>query len=91
MCTGIHPPTRLKQTNKHLNNHTPTPTSSHTHTHTQFDRSNYMAAIKVLGVYIFEVAKLGGPKPSSCRCEPTAVDMSLPGAFSKGFRCKCEI
>lgn len=46
---------------------------------------------KVLGTYIYEIAALEGPKPSSCRCEPDPSVMLLPGGFAKGFRCKCEI
>ncbi|GMI15744.1 hypothetical protein TrLO_g10274 [Triparma laevis f. longispina] len=58
----------------------------------KFDRKNMVAAIKVLGCYLHEVAKIRGPKPSDCRCEPlTMEDMMIPGAFARGFRCKCEI
>lgn len=53
---------------------------------------NMMNGIKVLGMYLHELGKLNSPKPSSCRCEPlTAEELAIPGAFLKGFRCKCEI
>ena len=59
----------------------------------KFDRSNYQNGIKVLGIYIHEVANLDGPKPSTCKCEPTmdSAAMLVPGGFARGFRCKCEI
>jgi len=49
--------------------------------------------IKVLGLYLHELGKIKGPKPSSCRCVPelSAEELMVPGAFMKGFRCKCEI
>lgn len=51
-----------------------------------------MNGIKVLGLYLHELAKLGGPKPSECRCKPlTEEELAVPGAFIKGFRCKCEM
>eukprot|EP00978_Attheya_sp_CCMP212_P016827 scaffold44458_cov52-Attheya_sp.AAC.1 len=53
---------------------------------------NLVNAIKVLGLYLHELAKIEGPKPSLCRCEPlTEEELMIPGAFMKGFRCKCEI
>ena len=53
---------------------------------------NMMNGIKVLGAYLHELAKIKGPKPSSCRCIPlTPEELMVPGAFMKGFRCKCEI
>ena len=58
----------------------------------KYNVSNMMNAIKVLAVYIHELGKIMGPKPSSCRCEPlTDEELMIPGAFLKGFRCKCEI
>lgn len=58
----------------------------------KYNVSNMMNAIKVLAVYIHELGKIKGPKPSSCRCEPlTDEELMIPGAFLKGFRCKCEI
>jgi len=58
----------------------------------KFDRKNMSNAIKVLGVYLHEIAKIAGPKPSDCRCEPlTEAEMMVPGAFARGFKCKCEI
>ena len=56
----------------------------------KYDRINYIRGIKVLTTYIHEIGKLVGPKPSACRCAPPA-DMSVVGAFARGFRCKCEI
>lgn len=58
----------------------------------KFNVSNLMNGIKVLGLYLHELGKISGPKPSSCRCEPlTEEELMVPGAFMKGFRCKCEI
>jgi cytosolic nonspecific dipeptidase len=59
----------------------------------KYNISNMMNGIKVLGLYIYEISKLRGPKPSSCRCLPTLTpeELMIPGAFMKGFRCKCEI
>ena len=58
----------------------------------KYNRTNMVAAIKVLGVYLHEVAKIKGPKPSLCRCEPLSPEqMMVPGAFARGFRCKCEM
>ncbi|GMI06735.1 hypothetical protein TrRE_jg9327 [Triparma retinervis] len=58
----------------------------------KFNKANMMNAIKVLGVYLHEVAKIKGPKPSDCKCEPLSMEeMMIPGAFARGFRCKCEI
>jgi len=46
----------------------------------------------VLGAYLHELAKIKGTKPSKCRCLPlTEEELMVPGAFVKGFRCKCEI
>ena len=58
----------------------------------KFDRINAINAIKVLGQYIHEISKIRGPKPSDCKCVPlTMEEMMVPGAFARGFRCKCEI
>jgi acetylornithine deacetylase/succinyl-diaminopimelate desuccinylase-like protein len=58
----------------------------------KYNTSNLMNGIKVLGLYLHELGKIQGPKPSSCRCEPlTEEELMIPGAFMKGFRCKCEI
>ena len=59
----------------------------------KFNRSNMVNAIKVLGVYLHEVAAIPGKKPSLCKCEVTLSmeEMMVPGAFARGFRCKCEI
>jgi len=57
----------------------------------KFDRVNYINGMKVLGIYMHEVSYLSGPKPSDCRCEPTEADLQMPGAFARGFRCKCEM
>jgi acetylornithine deacetylase/succinyl-diaminopimelate desuccinylase-like protein len=58
----------------------------------KFDRLNLVNAIKVLGVYLHELGSIKGPKPSLCRCEPLSeADLMIPGAFLKGFKCKCEI
>eukprot|EP00934_Nitzschia_sp_Nitz4_P000130 Nitzschia sp. Nitz4//scaffold171_size48012//45239//47221//NITZ4_007135-RA/size48012-processed-gene-0.44-mRNA-1//1//CDS//3329538731//130//frame0 len=47
----------------------------------------------VLGLYLHELGSIKGPKPSACRCLPALSDEELmqPGAFIRGFRCKCEI
>jgi hypothetical protein len=51
-----------------------------------------MTGIKVLGLYLHELGQIKGPKPSSCRCVPlTDEELMVPGAFVKGFRCKCEM
>ena len=53
---------------------------------------NLMNGIKVLALYIHELGKVTGPKPSACRCVPlTEEELMVPGAFMKGFRCKCEM
>lgn len=51
---------------------------------------NLMNGIKTLALYIHELGKVAGPKPSECRCAPlTEEELMVPGAFMKGFRCKC--
>jgi acetylornithine deacetylase/succinyl-diaminopimelate desuccinylase-like protein len=59
----------------------------------KYNICNMMNGIKVLGLYLHELGKLkSGPKPSGCRCVPlTAEELAVPGAFLKGFRCKCEM
>uniref|UniRef100_A0A7R9WQD6 Peptidase M20 dimerisation domain-containing protein n=1 Tax=Craspedostauros australis TaxID=1486917 RepID=A0A7R9WQD6_9STRA len=58
----------------------------------KFNVSNLVNGTKVLGLYLHELGKIKGPKPSSCRCLPlTDEELMVPGAFLKGFRCKCEI
>eukprot|EP00555_Chaetoceros_dichaeta_P014171 CAMPEP_0198253196 /NCGR_PEP_ID=MMETSP1447-20131203/3650_1 /TAXON_ID=420782 /ORGANISM="Chaetoceros dichaeta, Strain CCMP1751" /LENGTH=516 /DNA_ID=CAMNT_0043938767 /DNA_START=36 /DNA_END=1586 /DNA_ORIENTATION=+ len=58
----------------------------------KWNRSNLVNAVKVLGLYLLELSKIKGPKPSVCRCEPlTEAELMIPGAFMKGFKCKCEI
>lgn len=58
----------------------------------KYNISNLMNGIKVLGLYVHEIAKIKGPKPSDCRCVPlTEEELMVPGAFMKGFRCKCEM
>ena len=56
----------------------------------KFNIVNYMQGIKVLGLYLHELSEIPGPKPSDCKCVPLSEeDMMVPGAFMKGFRCKC--
>lgn len=58
----------------------------------KYNISNLVNGIKVLGVYLHEIGKIKGPKPSSCKCVPlTEEELMVPGAFMKGFRCKCEM
>jgi acetylornithine deacetylase/succinyl-diaminopimelate desuccinylase-like protein len=58
----------------------------------KYNVSNLVNAIKVLGLYLHELGKIEGPKPSECRCLPlTEEELMIPGAFMKGFRCKCMI
>lgn len=56
----------------------------------KYNISNMMNGIKVLGLYLHELGKIEGPKPSSCRCVPLSPEELMePGAFMKGFKCKC--
>ena len=56
----------------------------------KYNKSNLINGVKVLGVYLHELGKLKGPKPSSCRCvELTEEELMVPGAFMRGFKCKC--
>lgn len=58
----------------------------------KYNVANLMNGIKVLGLYLHELGKQQGPKPSACICVPlTAEELMIPGAFMKGFRCKCEM
>lgn len=61
-------------------------------TNEKYNRSNLVNAIKVLGIYLQELGSIPGPKPSSCRCDPLSYeDLMTPGAFIRGFKCKCEM
>jgi acetylornithine deacetylase/succinyl-diaminopimelate desuccinylase-like protein len=58
----------------------------------KYNVTNLMNGIKVLALYIHELGKIAGPKPSDCRCIPLSEEeLMIPGAFMKGFRCKCLI
>lgn len=60
----------------------------------KYNISNMMNGIKVLGLYLHELGKIQGPKPSSCRCTSpplSTTELMIPGAFVKGFRCLCSI
>jgi acetylornithine deacetylase/succinyl-diaminopimelate desuccinylase-like protein len=58
----------------------------------KYDVQNLINGIKVLGLYLLELGEIKGPKPSLCRCVPLSPeDLMIPGAFMRGFRCKCEI
>lgn len=58
----------------------------------KYNVSNMMNGIKVLGLYVHEVGQIKGPKPSDCRCVPlTEEELMVPGAFMRGFKCKCEM
>jgi acetylornithine deacetylase/succinyl-diaminopimelate desuccinylase-like protein len=58
----------------------------------KYNKSNLINAIKVLGLYLHELGAIKGPKPSLCRCVPlTEEELMIPGAFLKGFKCKCEL
>lgn len=58
----------------------------------KYNRLNLINGVKVLGLYLHEIGKIKGPKPSTCRCRPlTEEELMVPGAFLRGFRCKCEI
>jgi acetylornithine deacetylase/succinyl-diaminopimelate desuccinylase-like protein len=52
---------------------------------------NLLNGVKTLGIYLHELGKIGGPKPSACRCVLTQDELMVPGAFVRGFRCKCEM
>jgi acetylornithine deacetylase/succinyl-diaminopimelate desuccinylase-like protein len=58
----------------------------------KYNIKNMLSGIKTLGTYLHEIGKIEGPKPSSCRCAPlTEAELMVPGAFMRGFRCKCEM
>jgi len=58
----------------------------------KWNKHSLLCAPKVFGLYLHELAKIKGPKPSLCRCDPLSdEELMVPGAFMKGFRCKCEI
>mmetsp|Transcript_10268 Transcript_10268/g.41551 ORF Transcript_10268/g.41551 Transcript_10268/m.41551 type:complete len:552 (+) Transcript_10268:249-1904(+) len=57
----------------------------------KYNVTNLVNGIKVLGTYLHEIAKLEGPRPSKCRCAPEPFDVTIVGAFARGFRCFCEI
>ncbi|KAJ8598912.1 hypothetical protein CTAYLR_010235 [Chrysophaeum taylorii] len=62
----------------------------------KYNRSNYVNGIKLLATYLFELNKIATllPKPSQCKCTTDSpVDLLVPGAFafSRGFKCKCEL
>jgi cytosolic nonspecific dipeptidase len=60
----------------------------------KYNVSNMLNGIKVLGLYLHELGKIKGPKPSQCRCLPVELspeELMVPGAFMRGFRCKCEM
>jgi len=59
----------------------------------KYNVSNLVNGVKVLGLYLHELGKIQGPKPSSCKCPPplTEEELMMPGAFARGFGCKCEI
>lgn len=58
----------------------------------KFNIVNMMKGTKVLALYLHELARIPGPKPSDCRCEPlTEEELSVPGAFLRGFKCKCAM
>ena len=58
----------------------------------KYNITNLMNGIKVMSLYVHELASIEGPKPSDCRCEPlSAEELMVPGAFIRGFRCKCEM
>lgn len=58
----------------------------------KYNITNLVKGIKVLGLYLHELGQIKGPKPSSCRCAPlTEAELMIPGAFMRGFKCKCEI
>ena len=56
----------------------------------KYNKKNLINGVKVLGLYLHELGELKGPKPSKCRCvELTPEEMMEPGAFMRGFQCKC--
>lgn len=58
----------------------------------KYNKVNLVNGVKVLGLYLHELGKLKGPKPSNCRClELTQEELMEPGAFLRGFKCKCSM
>lgn len=58
----------------------------------KYNLANLINGIKVLGMYVHELGRIKGPKPSDCRCAPlTEAELMVPGAFMRGFKCKCEL
>jgi nonspecific dipeptidase len=61
----------------------------------KYNISNLVNGVKVLGIYLHELGKIKGPKPSSCKCPAplTEEELMIPGAFAfvRGFGCKCEM
>ena len=58
----------------------------------KYNISNMRNGVKVLAAYLHELSYIPGPKPSSCRCMPLSEEeLMMPGAFIRGFRCKCEM
>eukprot|EP00574_Skeletonema_japonicum_P010134 CAMPEP_0201725806 /NCGR_PEP_ID=MMETSP0593-20130828/9084_1 /ASSEMBLY_ACC=CAM_ASM_000672 /TAXON_ID=267983 /ORGANISM="Skeletonema japonicum, Strain CCMP2506" /LENGTH=517 /DNA_ID=CAMNT_0048217245 /DNA_START=121 /DNA_END=1674 /DNA_ORIENTATION=+ len=56
----------------------------------KYNKKNLIDGVKVLGLYLHELGELKGAKPSDCRCvELTPEEMMEPGAFMRGFKCKC--
>ena len=56
----------------------------------KYNKRNLVNGVKVLGLYLHELGGLKGPKPSACRCvELTPEELMEPGAFMRGFKCKC--
>uniref|UniRef100_A0A7S4A918 Peptidase M20 dimerisation domain-containing protein n=1 Tax=Pseudo-nitzschia australis TaxID=44445 RepID=A0A7S4A918_9STRA len=59
----------------------------------KYNVANLLNGVKVLGVYLHELGTIKGPKPSSCKCPPkfslTDEELMVPGAFVRGFACKC--
>ena len=52
----------------------------------KYDKVNLINGVKVLGLYLHELEKLKGPKPSKSRC--LTQEEPLAGAFLRGFTCK---
>jgi len=58
----------------------------------KYNIANLVNGIKVLGLYLHELGQIKGPKPSMCRCAPLSEEeLMVPGAFIRGFKCKCEM
>jgi nonspecific dipeptidase len=58
----------------------------------KYNVTNLLNGVKVLSTYLHELGKIKGPKPSSCKCpQLTDEELMIPGAFVRGFTCKCEM